>query len=92
MPQSVTRWNVSAQPLLKDPCIAAIASYVTAGTSDGSCQLLWGPNDGPEGIPADQYECYRPFTTTAAAQSWLDGIDAIAASVGCVCISKRIEP
>ncbi len=91
MAKSITRWNVSAQPLLKDPCLAAIAPYVTSGETDGACQLLWGPNDEPDAIPSDQYECYRTWTTTAGAQAWLDGIDAIAASVGCVCLEKRLE-
>ena len=89
MAYSTTRWETTAFDLLTTPVQVAIAPLVESGlTSDGSI-LVYGPNGD---VPVGQYTATRLWTTTEAAQSWLDGIDAIAASVGVTCLEKRLDP
>jgi hypothetical protein len=87
MATSITRWSMSAWIPLGPACATAIQPYIDSGATDGTPMSVVGPNDG---IPADQYETHRTWTTTAGAQAWLDQIDSIAAGVGCVCLEKRL--
>jgi len=87
MATSITRWSMTAWIPLGPPCATAIQPYIDSGATDGVPMSIVGPTDS---IPADQYETHRTWTTTEGAQAWLDGIDAIAASVGVTCLEKRL--
>ena len=90
MAQSITRWYTSSfGGALAAACQTAIQPYVAAGETDGYSELVYGPADN---IPDGQYEGARTWTTTAGAQNWLDMIDGIATSAGCVCLEKRLIP
>ena len=89
MAHSTTRWETTAFDLLTPPCLVALEPYLESGVTDRESVLVYGPNGD---VPVGQYTCTRTWTTTAAAQSWLDGIDAIAASVGATCLEKRLDP
>ena len=89
MAQSITRWNVSAQVPLKDPCEQALIPYVAAGDTDGIPNLAFGPGGG---IPVNEYTCTRTWITSELAQNWLDNIDGIAAGIGAVCLEKTLVP
>jgi hypothetical protein len=74
MAKSITIWIISDKSILTDPCNEAIAPMVAAGITDGIPTIIDGPTDT---IPAGQYACERIWTTTAAAQNWLDNIDTV---------------
>jgi hypothetical protein len=89
MAQSITRWPLAALFVLKDPTQNAVQQYIDQGLTDGGSVIYQRPaHDVPEG----QYECYRTWTTSEAAQAWLDGIDAIATPLGYTCLEKRLVP
>ena len=90
MAYSTTRWEtIPAYDLLTTPVQAALAPLIESGLTDGISDIVYGPNGD---VPVGQYTGTRTWTTTEAAQSWLDGIDAIAASVGVTCLEKRLDP
>ncbi len=88
MAYSTTRWEITAFDLLTIPVQAALTPLVESGVTERNSDLAYGPYGD---VPVGQYTCTRTWTTTAAAQSWLDGIDAIAASVGVTCLEKRLD-